>query len=200
MSIVIGLTGSIASGKSTVSSMFKELLIPVIDADQIARDVVEPGESALQAIVSEFGHDILLPDGTLDRKKLGAIIFSDTDKRAKLNAIIHPAVRKRMVEQKEHLLMNGAKCVVMDIPLLFESKLTHMVDKTLIVYVDEGVQLQRLMNRDNSQKEEALQRIQSQIPLKEKVKLADAVIDNNGTVENTLEQLKDTLNQWKIRF
>ncbi|MBC5637490.1 dephospho-CoA kinase [Ornithinibacillus sp. BX22] len=200
MSIVIGLTGSIASGKSAVAAMFKELLIPVIDADQIARDVVEPGESALQAIVNEFGHDILLPDGTLDRKKLGAIIFSDTDKRAKLNAIVHPAVRKRMLEQKEHLLENGAKCVVMDIPLLFESKLTHMVDKTLVVYVDEDVQLQRLVKRDNSQKEEALQRIQSQIPLKEKVKLADAVIDNNGTLEHTLEQLQDVLNQWGIPF
>lgn len=198
MSIVIGLTGSIASGKSAVAAMFKELLIPVIDADQIARDVVEPGESTLQAIVNEFGHDILLPDGSLDRKKLGAIIFSDTDKRAKLNAIVHPAVRKRMLEQKEHFLENGATCVVMDIPLLFESKLTHMVDKTLVVYVDEDVQLQRLMKRDHSQKEEALQRIQSQIPLKEKVKLADAVIDNNGTLEHTLEQLQDALNQWGI--
>lgn len=200
MPLVIGLTGSIASGKSTVSSMFKELEIPIIDADQISRDVVEPGEGALQDIIKEFGKEILLPDGTLDRKKLGSIIFTDTDKRAKLNAIVHPAVRNRMLELKEAYINAGEECVVMDIPLLFESKLTHMVDKVLVVYVDEEVQLQRLMNRDSSSKEEALQRIHSQIPVKEKVKLADATIDNNGSKENTFAQLKDVLNKWEVQL
>ncbi|WP_047985065.1 dephospho-CoA kinase [Ornithinibacillus californiensis] len=198
MALVIGLTGSIASGKSTVSSMFKELQIPVIDADLIAREVVKPGEPALDEIVSEFGEKVLFPDGTLNRKSLGTIIFSDAEKRTKLNAIVHPAVRKRMLEMKEFYINKGGKCVVMDIPLLFESKLTHMVDKILVVFVDEAVQLQRLMERDGSTRDEALQRIQSQIPVKEKVRLADVVIDNNGTIENTRNQLEGKLRGWNL--
>jgi dephospho-CoA kinase len=198
MALVIGLTGSIASGKSTVSSMFKDLQIPVIDADLIAREVVEPGEPALDEIVSEFGEKVLFPDGTLNRKSLGTIIFSDAEKRTKLNAIVHPAVRKRMLELKEFYINKGEKCVVMDIPLLFESKLTHMVDKILVVFVDEAVQLERLVERDGSTEQEALQRIQSQIPVKEKVRLADVVIDNNGTIENTRNQLEDILKGWNL--
>jgi dephospho-CoA kinase len=198
MALIIGLTGSIASGKSTVSSMIKELHIPVIDADQIARDVVEPGEEAHHKIVKEFGKDILFSDGTLNRKKLGSVIFSNEEKRTKLNAIVHPAIRKKMLEQKESFLNNGEKCVVMDIPLLFESKLTHMVDKILVVYVDETVQLERLMNRDNSSKEEARARIKSQIPVNEKVELADAVINNNGTIRDSFIQLKAILQKWEV--
>jgi dephospho-CoA kinase len=198
MALVIGLTGSIASGKSTVSSMLKELHLPIIDADQIARDVVEPGEDTLKEIVSAFGEDILYPDGTLNRKKLGSIIFSNNEKRKMLNSIVHPAVRKRMLEQKETYLKDGESCVVMDIPLLFESKLTHMVDKILVVFVDEHVQLERLMERDNSTKEEASERIQSQIPVKEKVKQADAIIDNNGTKEESYKQLRDILEKWQV--
>lgn len=196
MTLVIGLTGSIASGKSTVSSMFKQMNIPVIDADKISREVVEPGEEAYLSVVKEFGKAILLSGGHIDRKKLGSIIFSDEEKRKALNEIVHPAVRKRMLEQKEHHVHNKERIIVMDIPLLFESKLTHMVNKVLVVYVEETVQLQRLMERDRSTREEALQRIQSQIPIKEKVSLADAVIDNNGTREETFEQLKDILEEW----
>ncbi|WP_010099118.1 dephospho-CoA kinase [Ornithinibacillus scapharcae] len=196
MTLVIGLTGSIASGKSTVSSMFIDMNIPVIDADKISREVVEPGEDAYLSIVKEFGKDILFSDGNIDRKKLGGIIFSDEEKRKVLNGIVHPAVRKRMMEQKDQHVHNGERIIVMDIPLLFESKLTHMVDKILVVYVEETVQLKRLMNRDHSTKDEALQRIHSQIPIKEKVTLADAVIDNNGTREKTFEQLKEILHQW----
>lgn len=198
MALVIGLTGSIASGKSTVSSMLKELHLPVIDADQIARDVVEPGEDTLKEIGLAFGKEILNADGTLNRKKLGSIIFSNNEKRKILNSIVHPAVRKRMLEQKETYLKDGESCVVMDIPLLFESKLTHMVDKILVVYVDEHVQLERLMERDNSTKEEALERIQSQIPVKEKVKQADAIIDNNGSKEESYKQLRDILEKWQV--
>ncbi|WP_096269657.1 dephospho-CoA kinase [Paucisalibacillus globulus] len=198
MALVIGLTGSIASGKSTVSSMLKELHLPVIDADQIARDVVEPGEDTLKEIGLAFGKEILNADGTLNRKKLGSIIFSNNEKRKMLNSIVHPAVRKRMLEQKETYLKDGESCVVMDIPLLFESKLTHMVDKILVVYVDEHVQLERLMERDNSTKEEALERIQSQIPVKEKVKQADAIIDNNGSKEESYKQLRDILEKWQV--
>ncbi|WP_026906428.1 dephospho-CoA kinase [Paucisalibacillus globulus] len=198
MALVIGLTGSIASGKSTVSSMFKKLHIPVIDADQVAKDVVEPGEVTLREIVQEFGKDLLFTDGSLNRKKLGSIIFGDGEKRKKLNSIIHPAIRQRMLEQKKVLLEGGEECIVMDIPLLFESKLTHMVDKILVVYVDEHVQLERLMDRDRSTKEEAQSRIQSQIPVKEKIKLADEVINNNGSIEDSFKQLKEILQKWEV--
>ena len=198
MALIIGLTGSIASGKTTVSSMFKELHIPVIDADQVARDVVEPGEVTLQKIVEEFGTDILSADGSLNREQLGSIIFKEEEKRKKLNSIIHPAIRKRMLDQKKVLLDNGEDCVVMDIPLLFESKLTHMVDKILVVYVDEHVQLNRLMARDHSSKEQAQSRIQSQIPVKDKIKLADEVINNNGSVEESYKQLREILQKWEI--
>lgn len=198
MTLIIGLTGSIASGKSTVSAMFHEYHIPVVDADKISRDVVCPGEKAYQQIVETFGEKILLKDNTIDRKKLGAIIFPDKEKRTQLNEIVHPAVRETMLKQREEYVAGGATCVVLDIPLLFESKLTHFIDKTLVVYVNKETQLKRLMTRDNSTEAEANSRINSQISLDEKAKMADAVIDNNGTREQTKEQLDDFLAAWKV--
>lgn len=196
MTVVIGLTGGIASGKSTVSNMIKEMGITVVDADQISRDVVEIGKPAYNQIVDVFGIDILQEDQTLDRGKLGALIFSDQKKREQLNKIVHPEVRKEMLQQVEEEKKQGAKLVVLDIPLLFESKLTYMVEKTILVYVDEQTQLERLMRRNNYTKKEAKLRIQSQHPLKEKRKLADEIIDNNGSVENTQIQLEAVLKKW----
>lgn len=198
MSIVIGLTGSIATGKSTVSSMFTELGIPVIDADKLAREVVEPGEDAYHQVVKTFGEEILLEDQTLDRKRLGDIVFADETRRQQLNEIVHPAIRKRMVEKRDALIQKGERCVVLDIPLLFESKLEHFVDKILVVTVDEEIQLKRLMERNGYTKEEALNRIQAQMPVKRKAMLADASINNNGNQEESFEQLKIILNDWKI--
>lgn len=198
MAIIIGLTGGIASGKSTVSNMFKQLNIPVVDADLIARQVVEPGEPAYEEIVKVFGEEILQADKTLDRKKLGAMVFADVAKRKQLNQIVHPAIRKQMLAERDAYVTQGHRCVVLDIPLLFESQLTHFVDKTIVVYVDEATQLKRLMERDQLTEQEARQRIQSQMPLAEKVKLADAVIDNNDTIEATCEQLYDLLRKWSI--
>lgn len=196
--MIIGLTGGISSGKSTVAKMFAELGIPVVDADRIAREVVEPGEEAYEKIVVHFGADILNEDRTINRKKLGAIIFNNEEERKVLNSIVHPAVRKKMLEQKERYLQEGYEHVVLDIPLLFESKLTHFVDKTLLVYVDEDVQLARLMARDKLTKEEAQSRIKAQMPLIEKKKLADEVIDNNESLEKTEQQLRDILKKWKV--
>src|SRR5690625_3642877 len=122
MALIIGLTGSIASGKSTISSMFSEFNIPVVDADKIAREVVQPGEKAYIEIVKAFGDKILKEDLTIDRKKLGSIIFADDDKRHQLNSIIHPAIRETMTFQKDQYIQSGEKCIVLDIPLLFESK------------------------------------------------------------------------------
>ena len=146
MGRVIGITGGIASGKSSVSTFIKELGFSVIDADVVAREVVEPGEEAYHEIVKEFGESILMPEGDINRAELGDLIFHNEDKRLKLNSIVHPAVRKRMRELTEKAFQDGAETVFMDIPLLFESKLTFMVEKTLLVYVDEEIQLARLMN------------------------------------------------------
>jgi dephospho-CoA kinase len=196
MALTIGLTGGIASGKSTVTEMIRGLGIPVIDADQIARDVVKVGEEAYEQIIRAFGQDILQENGEIDRAKLGAIVFYNEKERKKLNAIVHPAVRRRMLAEKEAYVQKGAKTVVLDIPLLFESELTHFIDKIIVVYVDDDIQLERLMKRNGFSKEEALARIRSQMPLHEKVKKADAVINNNGTIEETKQQLLQILKEW----
>ncbi len=196
MSLTVGLTGGIASGKSTVSAILIEKGISVIDADVEARLAVEKGEEAYQEIVRHFGGDILLEDGSIDRTKLGSIIFHNEKERLKLNSIVHPAVRKRMTAKKEKAIENGEKVVMLDIPLLFESKLTYMADKTLLVYVDEETQLKRLMARNQLSREEAMARIKSQMPLKDKKPLADAVIDNNGSLEETEKQLWNILKKW----
>ncbi|WP_027955172.1 MULTISPECIES: dephospho-CoA kinase [Halobacillus] len=198
MTLVIGLTGSIASGKSTVSGMFDEWEIPVIDADQISRDVVRPGEPAYEDIVRVFGKDVLFDDGTLDRKKLGKVIFSSEGRRKELNDIVHPRVREEMIRRRESYKTKEAKAVVLDIPLLFESGLTDYVEKVLVVAVDEETQLQRLMERDGSSREDAQERIASQIPVSRKSEMADAVIDNNGTKEESFHQLRDILHRWDL--
>jgi len=200
MSLVIGLTGGIASGKSTVSNMFKVMDITVVDADLEARLAVEKGEPAYNKIIAEFGREILTKNGEIDRPKLGSIIFHQAEKRQLLNEITHPEVRKRMREQVEHAKKNNEEVVVLDIPLLFESNLTNMVDKTILVFVDNETQLQRLIARNNLSVEDAEARIRSQMPLSEKVILADAVINNNGSIEDTKEQFIDVLTKWGIKL
>ena len=199
MSLVIGLTGGIASGKSTVSNMLKEMSITVIDADVEARLAVMEGEPAYKQIIAEFGDGILLENGEIDRQKLGAIIFHQADKRQRLNEITHPEVRRRMLEQVETAKRNNEEVVILDIPLLFESNLTAMVEKTILVYVDSDIQLQRLVERNNLTNADAQARISSQMPLSEKIKLADAVINNNGTLEDTKQQLLTVLEKWGLK-
>lgn len=198
MAFIIGLTGGIASGKSTVSKMFQKRGIPVVDADQIAREVVETGKEPYEKIVEAFGRKILNEDGSINREKLGSIVFQQKSKRELLNSIVHPAVRKEMKKKQEQFVMQGAKAVVLDIPLLFESDLTHLVDKIIVVYVNENTQLQRLMKRNHLSKEEALARINAQMPLKEKIKMADEVIDNEGDFNDTERQLEKILQKWGI--
>jgi dephospho-CoA kinase len=171
---------------------------PIVDADLVARKVVEKGEPTLQMIVESFGEEVLLPDGTLDRAKLGTIIFNDPSKRKMLNDIMHPAIRAEMLRQRDEWLSNGAKTVIMDIPLLFESRLQHYVEKILVVSVTEEVQLKRLMQRNQLSEEEALSRIRSQLPISEKEKGADAVIYNNGSIEETEQQLEKILAYWEV--
>ncbi|WP_026593623.1 dephospho-CoA kinase [Bacillus sp. UNC437CL72CviS29] len=198
MTIVIGLTGGIASGKSTVSQMFRELNIPVIDADIIAREVVEQGKEAYKEIVEVFGEEILQVNGELDRQKLGSIVFHNEEKRLHLNKIVHPAVRKEMNAQKDMYIKEGVQAVVLDIPLLFESKLTSLVDQILVVAVSPSTQLERLMKRNGFIEEEAKARIHSQMSLAEKVTLANKVIYNDGTIAETKAQLQLILKEWNI--
>lgn len=181
-----------------IAKRFHALQIPVVDADVIAREVVEPKEQAYDKIVETFGEGILQKDQTIDRKALGTIVFQHEEKRKQLNEIIHPAIRTEMIRQRDAYVQAGASCIVLDIPLLYESKLTHFVDKVLVVFVDPDVQLKRIIARDNCTEAEAKQRIQSQIPVSVKAAKADAVINNNNSVASSYEQLDMILHNWQV--
>lgn len=196
MSLVIGLTGGIASGKSTVARLLIDKGITVIDADIIAKQAVEKGMPAYRQIIEAFGEDILLENGELDRRKLGSIVFTDEQKRLTLNKIVHPAVRAEMMKQRDEAISRHESFVVLDIPLLYESGLEYLVDKVIVVTVTAETQLKRLMERNALTEEEALSRITSQMPLADKTKRADKVIDNSGSVEKSKQQLDDILNSW----
>ncbi|MDQ0351223.1 dephospho-CoA kinase [Alkalibacillus filiformis] len=200
MTLVVGLTGSIATGKSTVSNMFVQWRVPVIDADKISREIVQVGEEAYEQIVATFGRQVLHEDGALNREALGNIVFQDEAERKKLNNIMHPQIRKRMLQKRDQYVVNKEPLVVMDIPLLFESELFHYVDQVLVVYVDPDIQLDRLTKRDEVSAEKALERINSQIPITEKRDRADAIVNNGGSVEESEEQLKAILKQWGIEM
>ncbi|MCE7793380.1 dephospho-CoA kinase [Salipaludibacillus sp. CUR1] len=195
--MILGLTGGIATGKSTVSDIFRNEGIPVIDADIAAREAVEPGEKAYQDIINHFGLSILNEDGTINREKLGRIVFNNEKERKVLNGIVHPAVRQKMKKEAECCKENGHSLVVMDIPLLIESDLFHMVDDVLVVYVPENIQLERLMERNSYSKEEALKRINAQLPIEKKRSYASYVIDNSGSREETRQQVKRLLKKFR---
>ncbi|KAJ7165855.1 dephospho-CoA kinase-domain-containing protein [Mycena filopes] len=181
--LVVGLTGGIATGKSSVSNLLKSKHIPVVDADILARQVVEPGTPALAKIVSFFGPEILQSDGTLDRKKLGSVIFNDEVKRRKLNSIVHPAVRRAMLWGVLKHWLRGSKYCILDVPLLIEGGLWKLVGQVVVVHCSAEVQLERLMQRDNSSREDATSRLNSQLAIAEKVRYADRVVDNSGSLQ-----------------
>ncbi|WP_414042742.1 dephospho-CoA kinase [Macrococcus sp. EM39E] len=193
---VIGLTGGIASGKSTVANFLKEKGYVIVDADIASRKAVEIGSAGLAEIRTVFGDEVIQEDGTLNRKALGEIIFNDPLERQKLNDILHPRVRDIMEAEKAIGLAQG-KTVVMDIPLLFENKLEHTVDEVWVVYVPEMIQIERLMSRNTLTLEEATSRVSSQLSIEFKKQKADKVIDNSGTLEDLFQQLEQlvTANQ-----
>lgn len=196
--MIIGLTGSIASGKSTVSNLLKKRGYPVVDADEIARQVVEPGSPVLKEIENVFGTHVITEDGSMDRAAMGKLIFGDENKRVQLNNIIHPAIRKELIAQKEAHLASGADTVILDIPLLFENNLHDYVEKILVVSVTPEVQKERLMRRNHFSVQEAESRIASQLPMEIKEQGADAVIDNNGELKETERQVENLLQKWQV--
>jgi dephospho-CoA kinase len=186
---VLGLTGGIGSGKSMVAQMFAQLGSAVIDADQLAREVVESGQPALQEIAATFGPDVLLPDGRLDRPKLAGIIFADPAERARLDAITHPRIRERM-EAEIKARRSGPGVLIVDIPLLYENDRTDAVEKVIVVWVDPKTQLERVRQRDGLSAEAARQRVAAQMPLAVKRDRADHVIDNSGRQADTQRQVE----------
>ena len=179
--LLVGLTGSIATGKSTVSAMFRALGCVVLDADVLARDVVAPGEPALAQILHEFGRDVLQPDGTLDRKKLGAVVFGDPARRKRLEQITHPAIRDRFLRHLAELEARDFDGIVLwDAPVMIETGGHRAMEKLVVVATDEATQQARLQARDGIDAVEAARKIGSQMPVAEKAKVADYVIDNAG--------------------
>ncbi len=189
--ITVGLTGSIACGKSTVSRMFVELGAYLIDYDVLAREVVEPGREAWEGIVVEFGNEVLNDDSTLNREMLGRIVFNDPRKRGKLNQITHPAVFAEAEKKWQEIVKADPKAVIIkDVPLLIETGIHKTVDKVIVVSARREAQLQRLMGQGFT-KEDSLKRIDSQIPISEKVAYADFVIRNDGPFSETREQVEE---------
>ncbi|QBO35291.1 dephospho-CoA kinase [Periweissella cryptocerci] len=191
--IIIGLTGGIASGKSTVSNYLREKGLTIIDADIVAREVVEPGQPALAEIVTTFGPAVLHADNTLNRQALGAIVFGHQTDLDKLNAIIQPFIHQRIEKLEAQYRAAGAKVIVLDAPVLIEAGYRDNVDLLVVVNVTSELQLQRLMQRDALDSAAAKQRIQSQLALAEKVKLADVVIDNSQSIAATKRQIDELL-------
>jgi dephospho-CoA kinase len=185
---VVGLTGGIGTGKSTVSRMLAELGAPIIDADLLAREVVAPGQPALAQIAQRFPG--VVENGQLDRKKLGARVFSDPNERAALNAILHPTIHALFESRVKELAARGAAVAIYDVPLLFENKLEKTLDGVIVVSAPREQQLQRLQTRDGLSAPEANARIDAQLPLAQKVAQATWVVDNSRSLDDTREQVK----------
>lgn len=186
---IVGLTGGIASGKSTVSAILRDHGAYIIDTDKIAHDIVAPGCSAWKEIVNVFGTGILAPDNHIDRKKLGDMVFADRSLRSCLESITHPKIKESVLQAICCAQSAGYRVVVLDVPLLIEAGWMGMVNETWVVYVDEAIQLARLQKRNGLTVDEAIARISSQMPLKSKLQYADVIIDNDGDTENTTVQV-----------
>ncbi len=188
---VIGLTGGIASGKSSVARILEKLGAQVIDADQLSREAVTPCRPAYHAIVEAFGEGILCRDRTIDRKALGKIIFADPAARKRLEAITHPAIRTLAEEKLEALRRTGATVAFYMAPLLIEAGVAARMDEIWVVYADAETQISRLMARDGIERHEAEQRLAAQMPMEEKATYGKVVIDNRGTRSETERQVRE---------
>ena len=191
--MIVGLTGGIVGGKSTVASMLRDLGAKIVDADELGHSVMLPYRPAWKKIIRLFGKDILQNNLNIDREKLGKIVFTNQTLLKKLNEITHPEIIKlikkeiNLVRNKTH---NQEKILIIDAALIYEAKMDRLMDKIIVVYINEDEQIKRLIKRNNLSKEEALQRIKSQMPMKEKVKMADYVIDNSNSLDKTKKQVE----------
>ena len=196
--ILVGLTGGIASGKSLVSKLLKELGAYIIDADEIAREVIQPGEPAYQEILPQFGDEILNEDGTIDRSKLGRLVFSDPVKRTLLEGIVHPRVfaieeaRRRQIAQQD-----PEAVIIFDAPLLIETRAYELMDKVIVVYANPRTQLKRLMERDHLEYDEAKRRIAAQLPIADKRQHADYIINSANPPQEVAKQTEEIYQELK---
>jgi dephospho-CoA kinase len=195
----IALTGGIATGKSHVRAEFERRGVPTIDADTLARDVVRPGTPGLAAVVSRFGDGVLDAGGLLDRRKLAAIVFADPRARLDLEAIVHPAVRDATDRWFTSLRQDAAPFAIADIPLLYEVGRDRDFEEVIVVAADPETQIRRIMQRDGISDVEARQRIAAQLPLADKVRRADYVIDTEGSIEDTNRQVGEVLARLRRR-
>ena len=191
---IVGLTGGISSGKSTVSSYLKQLKIPVIDADEVARKVVEPNSQGAREIRKAFGSDVFEEDGSLNRQKLGALLFSNAENRQKLDDLLQPLIKIMILDEIEEYRQKGENMIVLDLPLLFEKHYEKLCEEIIVVYIPKELQLERLMRRNQYTKQEALSRIDSQLSIEEKRKRATVLLDNQGTIQQLYQQVE----QWLV--
>lgn len=190
--LLLGVTGGIASGKTTVANMLRELGAPIIDFDLIARLVVEPGKPAWKEIVEYFGKQVLKKDNSLDRKKVSKIVFRDMEKRKKLEGFTHPRIHEEFVKQVNEIAEKNPNAIIqVAIPLLIELNLQYMFHKTLVVYIPQEKQIERLIERDGISENEAKNILKAQLPIDEKVGYADFVINNEKSLEETKRQVED---------
>jgi dephospho-CoA kinase len=196
--ILLGVTGGIASGKTTVARMLEQLGAPMIDFDLLSRIVVEPGKPAWRDIVSFFGEQVLLPDKTLDRKKLSEIVFRDTEKRKKLEGFTHPRIQEEFMHRvEEHTSGNPEAIIQVVVPLLIEANLQYLFHKLLLVYIPQETQIQRLVERDGISREMARSILAAQLPIDEKRAYADYIVDNSGSLEDTKKQVQEVWQELK---
>lgn len=190
--LVVGITGGIATGKTTVCNMLKEMGAPLIDFDQIAREVVEPGRPAWNKIVDYFGRQILMENNHIDRKRLSSIVFADIEKRKRLEALVHPEMYGEFVRQINEIARESPGAIILvAAPLLIELNMQYRFHKVVVVYTSKETQIKRLMKRDNITREQAENILKAQIPIDEKCGYADFVINNEGSLENTRKQVKE---------
>jgi dephospho-CoA kinase len=187
---LVGLTGGVGSGKSTVAAILRELGAEVVDADEASHAVYEPGTPGFSDVIREFG-DAYVHDGRIDRRRLGELVFRDADARRRLNAIVHPLVREWMAARTAEAVARGAEVVVQDVPLIFENRLERLYSPVVLVYVPEELQVERLVRGRGFTPERAREVIAAQMPIEAKRRLAEHVIDNSGTVEGTRAQVEN---------
>lgn len=197
MTLVLGLTGGIATGKSTADEFFKKKNIPIIDSDLIAHNIMDVGKPAWKQVRDTFGLEYINPDQTVNRKKLGNLVFNNSAELKKLNDITHPLIYQEIQEKIKKEKDKKTPLVIVDAPILFETGGQNYCDKTLVISLPEDLQVKRLMARNNLTKKEALSRINSQMPLAKKEKLATFVVDNAGTIEELESKLEKLLKEIK---